>query len=537
MSKKPIRKNNSKSAKKFAEDLRKTTRKGNLKPQASAGGITGSYGGGSGIFTNFESARFSNKREWLNTPYPTDWKTTMSVFDRQEMVRKMRYLSVNSGLARQMITDNDYYSVGDGLKPQPASGDPEWNRLAYRWFMDLANSPIETSGRYNFWDIQHLSSRKIDIDGELFVLKTFDNVGQKRVPMMQLIESHRVGSTNESTNNTDNLWDGVLFSKTGKVLAYNCIQADGSGRLVPANSIMHVHHPEQISGARAYSPMQHAVNGIIDAMEIISLEKLAVKSNSDVVRTLTKETGEFTDGVGSYESFGQKPQDYPVGVYNNPTETGSFIGGKIVSLYPGEKLESFESQRPNATFVGMLEHIDRDSTQGVLPYEFVVSPDKAGAAMRLIVAKADRMFVARQNVLISRLCNPFYRYAIAMAIANGDLPAPKTDDWHRVEWITPRRVTVDAGRDAAANQRDLEQGVKTYSDDFAERGLNFEDEMDRRGADARIMLDKAAKYNVPVSMINKPANTPIPDIDSSVNGGVGANPDVGFVPLSKPGNP
>ncbi len=37
--------------------------------------------------------------------------------------------------------------------------------------------------------------------------------------------------------------------------------------------------------------------------------------------------------------------------------------------------------------------------------------------MRLIVAKAERVFLARQQVLIHRLCSPTWAYVIANAIA------------------------------------------------------------------------------------------------------------------------
>lgn len=503
--------------------------------KARADGIGGNYGGGSGIFSQFEAAKFSNKREWINSPYPGDFKRTMSTFDRQELSRKMRWLSVNSGLIREMLQCMALYSVGDGIKAQPASGDSDWDKLAQKHFDDWSNRPCEITGRYNWQEIQQIVCRKIDVDGEIFVLKTYDSAGR---PLLQLIESHRVGTTNQAGGVPDGLFDGILFNKFSAVQAYNVIRADGSGRLIPAPSVMHIHHPEQVSGARAYSPMQHAILAVVDVLEIVSLEKLAQKSNSDIVRTITKESGQFAGDVGDFEAFGMKPQDYPSGVYNNPNEVGSFVGGKILALAPGEKLESFESARGSSAYVGMVEHLERGSCQGILPYEFVVEPNKGGAGMRLIVAKAERVFLARQQVIIHRLCSQVWAYVISNAIQSGELPSPSTDNWHRVNWVTPRRVTVDAGREATANQTDIQMGLKSLSDHYAEQGMDFIEETERRAADARFIIDTAAKYNVPPSWVFRPNNTSPADIDSASSAfpQEGSALD-GFQPLSNPGNP
>ena len=79
--------------------------------QASGGGS------GPGIFSNFESAKFSNKRSWIWSSWPQDFKKTMTVFDRMETTRKMRWLELNAGLIRQVLADMAMYTVGSGIKP------------------------------------------------------------------------------------------------------------------------------------------------------------------------------------------------------------------------------------------------------------------------------------------------------------------------------------------------------------------------------------------------------------------------------------
>lgn len=522
------KKTNLKSAVRGAvRDVKAYAKKRGLKTRADAGG------GSSGIFSQFEGAKYSNKRSWINTPWPADQKRTMTVFDRQELTRKMRWLSVNAGLVRQMISDNVLYAIADGLKPQPASGSYSWDQLSFAYFMDWANKPCEITGRYNFWECQQIACRKVDVDGEIFILKTYGPGGST---MIQLIESHRVGTSASAAGTPDGMWDGIQFNRFGAVVGYNVIRSDGTTRLIGANSMLHVYHPEQVSGARAYSPLQHSINNLIDILEILSLEKVAVKTSSDITRTITRENPQFDGSAADFEAFGMRPQDYPQGVYNNPEQVGSFIGGKILSLAPGEKLESFQSQRPNQSFNGFIEQLEKDSCGGVLPYAFTSDPTKAGgAAIRLVVSKAERHFGSRQHMIMTRMLTPIWGYVIGNAIARGELPP--NDNWHKVNWVTPRRVTVDAGRESTANQTDISMGLKTISDHYAELGMDSREEVRRRAADARMIIDTAQEFNVPPSMIYNPQNVPIADVNSTAAAFGTPPPGKQFTPMFPEENP
>jgi capsid protein len=119
------------------------------------------------------------------------------------------------------------------------------------------------------------------------------------------------------------------------------------------------------------------------------------------------------------------------------------------------------------------------------------------------VAKADRRFSFRQLILIRRLIEPVWAFVIADAIEQGVLaPLP---NWWRISCTTPRRITVDAGREAQQNRSDVEMGLKTLTDHFQELGADFREELERRAQDAKLIIDTAAKYGVPPEMLWKPA--------------------------------
>jgi lambda family phage portal protein len=512
-----------KKVRKAVQDVKAFARRKGLKAKAFGGA-----GGSSGIFSQFEGAKYSNKRQWVNTPWPADQKRVMTTFDRQELTRKMRWLAVNAGLVRQLIADMALYSVGSGIRSQAATGDAKLDALYDAYFYDWANKPCEITGRFNFWESQLLMSRRVDIDGEIFILKTFSSSG---APLIQLIESHRVGASSTAQGQVDGVWDGIIFNKFGAVVGYNVIRSDGTARNVSANSMLHVYHPESSSGARAYSPLQHSINNLIDILEILSLEKVAMKVGADVVRTITRENPQFDGSTADFEAFGMRPQDYPNQVYQNPEEVGAFIGGKTVALAPGEDLKMVESGRPSPNTVAAIEYLERDSCAGFLPYAFSGDPTKSGgSATRLVVAKTERTVNARQDMLIHRALNPIYAYVLGTAIANGDLPS--NDNWYKVNWVTPRRVSVDAGRESAANQKDVEMGLKTLSDAYAELGMDYRQEVRRRAADAKLINDTAAEFGVPPSAIFAPANTPLADINQAAASGGNPGPQsTDFQPL------
>src|SRR5207302_8461981 len=114
---------------------------------------------------------------------------------------------------------------------------------------------------------------------------------------------------------------------------------------------------------------------------------------------------------------------------------------------------------------------------------------------------------------IQRFLRPVWAYDIGDAITGGALPFVK--NWHRISATTPRRITVDAGREAQQNRADVELGIKTLEEHFAEQGMDFEDEMRVRAQNARRILDLAEEYKVPLEMLWRPT------------GGTNATPAVG----------
>lgn len=437
----------------------------------------------------YEAVNPSPMRKRLPAAAPTDHHKETPSRVRNEIIQGSRYLMKNSGFAREMVFDMAVYAVGDGLKIQPKTDDKVWQEAAQEYWEDWSEN-CEITGRFSLSECEMLICRAIDEDGDIFVhLTRF--AGR---PVIQLIESHRVsGISNDGTI------DGIGFDRFGRPTFYSVKQDDGSYRKLPAESVLHIFDPERASAARGVPSLAHSINHIKDEMELIQLEKHALKDHADKSFSIVTQSGEIdsNDGFGGLDIDSGKSDD---NAHSDPTAMQKIVGGKWVALKPGEKLEAFESNRPSPTFTGFLDHLRRDSALGVVPYEFTADSSKiGGAGVRLVVAKADRRFSHRQNILIRRFLTPLWKFVIGDAIMRKEVPL--ITNWWKISVVTPRRVTVDAGREAMQNREDVKAGLKTLSDHYAELGMDFEEEAERRARDIAHLRDLAEKYNIPISLL------------------------------------
>ena len=444
-----------------------------LKPQASEGG--------------WNSVGQTRLRRGIYGNNPTDLRRDLKPYDRLYMVKRCRWAERNSGLFKQILADMVLYSVGDGIKVQSHAESAE-NSKAYEAYFAEKCQRIDITNRFSFNQVQSIMLRAMVRDGDAFVAKVRNGNDE---PKLQLMEGHRVGDPLNGKI-PDGMSDGCFFGPYGELLAFNVYKSDGTDRQILAQSMMHIVDHEYASGARGVPLLQHSINSIQDEMEILALEKLAVKDSADVTRVI-KKAGGFIDSDMASE----------LGTGSNYENIAARMGGKILALEPGEDFQSFTSNRPSPAFTGFLAALERDIAQGVLPYEFVGDASKiGGATVRLITAKAGRVFGKYQTILIDSLCQPTWGYIIGEGIAAGELPDdPK---WYQTSWTTPKSVTVDAGRDAANDRNDVEMGLLSMSELYSQRGLDFKQETQKRAGDMAFLIDEAKKAKIPVWMLYKP---------------------------------
>lgn len=446
----------------------------------------------------FQSLYRSQARGQVPGPNPTDARAEFTEQTRNEVLKLSRFFDKRSGIVRGIAQDNALYAIGDGIRPQAATADKVFNRSAERLFSDWGRR-ASVCGRYSLTELLHITSRTLDRDGEVFAIRSYAADGV--TPAVQLIEAHRCGNFDDAP---DGMCDGILYNAVGAPILYRFLTDSGEVRDVPASAVMHIYDPESVSEGRARPSYTHGLDSLLDAREIIGANVKGVKDQLQVTRAVMA-PAEVAEDAGM--AFGDT---LPNGVeMPSAGQVNAAIGGATVFMPQGASVQNLTNNLPNPTFQGFIEHLQRQLTSGVLPYEFTQDSSKiGGAAVRLVVGKADRAFSHRQSVIISRFLDHVWSYVIAYYISVGLLP--ESAEFWRVSWVTPRRVTVDAGRDAKANRDDIIAGIKTWGDHFAELGADFEEEMTRRADQAAFILNLARERGIPETLLYNPSPNSTP---------------------------
>lgn len=442
------------------------------------------------VFGAYNGNETNGRRSYLFLSPAQDQRRDLTPSRRADLVKKMRHGERNSGLQRQMVGDFVTYTVGDGIRPQAHSADPAWNAAAESYFAEKSKR-IDITGRYSLNDLLRIAERRWVVDGDFFLAKVRDGAGAAK---LQGIEAHRVGNP-VGVPVPERMHDGIQFGAYGEIVGYNVYRSDGSSRLILANAMMMVHDPEFISGARGLPLLAHSWSSVQDAMEMMALERTAVKDHADIVRVLKRNGGEFGPDLAS--ELASNP--------NAALAMGQGLGGKFVALEPGEDIDLKASNRPNSNFDPFMRMTKADASMGVMPLDFIDPSQINGASVRLTVAKMDRIAGRHQQILIDSVCLPTWGYIIGDAIARGELPS--IDGWEKVSWTTPKRVTVDAGREAANDRADVEMGLMSMSELYSQRGMDFREEMEKRAQDMAFIRDLAARNGLPFELLYRMSNT------------------------------
>jgi capsid protein len=128
-------------------------------------------------------------------------------------------------------------------------------------------------------------------------------------------------------------------------------------------------------------------------------------------------------------------------------------------LKPGEKLEAFKNDIPGQTYEAVMRALRSDVAFaiGLPPEAMMVNVGLAGTEQRAVLEVTQNFLERLQQQVIDQFCRPFYKYWLWHEMQAGRLEYPG-DDWWRHEWLAPRKITVDSGRDARAYSEQLDKG-------------------------------------------------------------------------------
>lgn len=468
------------------------------------------------ITAGYEGASLlSQDRSWLPA-YVQDASQDMDPGTRWELMRKARYFEQNHALVSKILDLIEANVVGTGINGTPMSSSPEWNAAAGEWFREWSRF-CDLSTRQHFGTLQGIAVRAEGVDGECFIRLTYSpDTGRPRV---QLIESHRIGSATLNgrfTREGYHEFDGIVFEPTGRP-AFYIVANNGApmmGRkptnvtLIPADEMVHIYEPARAGQPRGITLFHSVLHTLHDLDDLQKLEMLAAKDASTTSTVVTGGAGEAEGSSGGIGSSlrGQASAEDPAKI---EAYIEKKIGGRTVYLKDGYKAEQFRSDRPSPAMREFWEYLVKTVCRGVgVSYAAVNDYEGGwgGAALRGAVAADNRFFDVRASVLLPGL-DRIYQHAIGWAIRNGEIrdkkgniiPAPP--DFYKIEWHSPRRSTVDIGRESAAVLNELRAGLRTYRDVLGEGGQDWRDTLRQRIMEQKFIADVAKELELPAGLV------------------------------------
>jgi len=140
-----------------------------------------------------------------------------------------------------------------------------------------------------------------------------------------------------------------------------------------------------------------------------------------------------------------------------------------------------------------------------------------GPSVRAEFAAADRVFTRQQGVLTDKVLDPIKDAVILDAIARGEIPPPPLLAGETMvhalrratsgEWRFPAKLSIDVGRESAANMNENRQGAKSLQEIAAEEGTDAFTRLEQIAIEAAYVKQLAEKYGVPETAIRLTTNS------------------------------
>ena len=184
-----------------------------------------------------------------------------------------------------------------------------------------------------------------------------------------------------------------------------------------------------------------------------------------------------------------------------------YNGAKIPHLYPGEKLKFTTPEHPTAAFSSFHEAVLRHLAGGFnMTYEqFSRDYSKTNySSARAAMLEAWRFFTGRRHKIGGRIATQKMAAWLEEAMDNGEVATPPgapdfldaKQAYCRCEWIGPGRGHIDPQKEETAVSLRLQNFTTTLERECAEQGLDWEEVLEQRAAEAKRRRELEEEYGV-----------------------------------------
>lgn len=419
-----------------------------------------------------------NRRHWANAD-ALSANAANSAEVRRVLRTRARYETANNSYARGIVLTLANDVVGTGPRLQLLTADAEANRAIERQFMLWAKA-IRLAEKLRTMRMARAT------DGEAFAILTVNPAPATAVQLdLRLIEADQVCSPELSLQQSNNI-DGIVLDDAGNPIEYHVLRhhpgeiALGAHReydRVPASVVIHWFRADRPGQARGIPDIMPALPLFAQLRRFTLAVLAAAETAADFAGIL------YTDAPANGEADSAEPFE--------PIELEKRA---LVTMPGGWKMSQLEAEQPVATHEMFVRVILREIARCINVPLNVASGDSSGynyASGRLDHQTYFKSIRVDQShlecVVLDRI---FAAWLDEAALIPGFIPAgmPPFTTWDH-QWFWDGREHVDPSKEASAQATRLANHTATLAEEYARRGLDWEEQLRQRAKEVALMTE------------------------------------------------
>ena len=458
----------------------------------------------------FEYNAARTNRLYAPKQYAQPAESSQNQRDRVVMCYEARDLVENFPEAREIsrkfgtyLTPNEY---------SPTTGDRDYNQTISEYFHAWCKT-CDVTNRHSFKKLVQLAAEERPVDGDCGFVIRRSGEGLK----LQLVPATRIGNPNDTAVASNNYFQGIITNDFGQPVAYRIFRVTRDGVYfgaedIPANQFCHYMDPFRVDQYRGITDFHAAIQTARMLHDILQAEKAGVRFSSQQAALI------FNDrGIANPRNLFQP--NPALSLPNGQQQKNELTEVGMIRYFQNSDRVEVMPSRPSQAFTGFVQHLMKEIAIGVGVPEAVLftTQDYKGPSVRAEFAAADRVFTRQQGVLTDKVLDPIKDAVIIDAIARGEIPPPPLLAGETMvhalrratsgEWRFPAKLSIDVGRESAANMNENRQGAKSLQEIAAEEGTDAFTRLEQIAIEAAYVKQLAEKYGVPETAIRLTTNS------------------------------
>ncbi len=416
-----------------------------------------------------------NRRHWANAD-ALSANAANSADVRRVLRTRARYETANNSYARGIVLTLANDVVGTGPRLQLLTADGEANRAIEHHFMRWAKA-IRLADKLRTMRMARAT------DGEAFAILTVNPSLTTAVQLdLRLIEADQVCSP-DFTAQANNI-DGIVLDDAGNPVEYHVLRrhpgefAYGAAceyDRVPASVVIHWYRCDRPGQARGIPDVMPALPLFAQLRRFTLAVLAAAETAADFAGIL------YTDAPANGEADAAEPFE-PIALEKRA----------LVTMPGGWRMDQMKAEQPSTTYGEFKREILNEIARCLNMPANVARADSSGynyASGRLDHQTYFKSIRVEQShlecIVLDRILSAWLDEA---ALVPGLIPSglPPFSTWDH-QWFWDGREHVDPSKEATAQATRLTSHTTTLAEEYARRGLDWEEQLRQRAKEVALM--------------------------------------------------